>query len=75
MKRKKKQKLRETIVQYCKEYEEYIYLNERIEGKLQQIPLSKVSEEKKTEFISKCIDKRIFPIRLKTQEELDKGSE
>ncbi len=73
LKRKKNQKLREAINQYCKKYEDEIYLNERIEGKLQQIPLSKIPEEKKAEFISKCIDKKVFPIRLKTHEEL--GSE
>lgn len=70
LKSKKKQKLRDAINQYCKIYADYIFINEKIEGKLHQISISKLSEEKRAEFISICINKKVFPIRVKTPEEL-----
>lgn len=72
LKSKKKQKLRDAINQYCKIYADYIFINEKIEGKLHQISISKLSEEKRAEFISICINKKVFPIRVKTPEELEK---
>ena len=75
LKRKqKKQKKFEEFTQYCKNYADYIFVRERINGKMQPVALSELSEEKQTEFISGMWKLKKKPIRLRTPEEL-KGSE